>query len=252
MIISLTRRTPVMAESLRFASTYTESHNRFPDEPCANAGFFRDYFSKHTDGRGVWKPEACFEIYERHFGKFVGRDVHVLEIGVYSGGSLDMWKAYFGSNCEVYGVDIQEDCKRYEDSNTRIFIGDQGSREFWMGFKKQVPLVDIIIDDGSHRADDQIVTLEELLPHLRPGGVYLCEDIGGRYNSFATYVQGLAQSLNALSATNEGVNATPFQSMIASIHTYPFVVVLEKRQQPQQVFKTFKAGTQWERFDPSG
>jgi hypothetical protein len=58
----------------------------------------------------------------------------------------------------------------------KIFIGDEEDRKFWRRFKAEVPAVDIVIDDGGHQTQQQVVTLEELLPHLRPGGVYICED----------------------------------------------------------------------------
>ena len=56
-----------------------------------------DYFRNHNQGRGVWKWEHYFEIYHRHFSKFINQPVDVLEIGVQSGGSLEMWRAYFGA-----------------------------------------------------------------------------------------------------------------------------------------------------------
>src|SRR4051794_15999110 len=55
-----------------------------------------EYWDAHTDGPGIWKFRHYFEIYHRHFSKFIGTEVHVAEIGVYSGGSLNMWKEYFG------------------------------------------------------------------------------------------------------------------------------------------------------------
>ena len=44
----------------------------------------------------VWKWKHYCDVYHRHFSKFVGREVHVLEVGIYSGGSLQMWREYFG------------------------------------------------------------------------------------------------------------------------------------------------------------
>lgn len=61
-----------------------------------------------------------------------------------------MWQQYFGDKCRVYGIDIQEECKIYEDEKVKVFIGDQESRKFWNDFKKSVPRVDILIDDGGH------------------------------------------------------------------------------------------------------
>ena len=62
-----------------------------------------------------------------------------------------------------------------------VLIGDQADRTFWrrMIAHGTLPPLDIVIDDGGHTPDQQRVTLEELLPHIRPGGVYVCEDIHG-------------------------------------------------------------------------
>ena len=57
-----------------------------------------------------------------------------------------------------------------------------------------------VIDDGGHRPVQQAVSLEELLLHLRPGGVYICEDVHGVHNRFNSYVAGLVQALNEASA----------------------------------------------------
>ena len=114
----------------------------------------RMYFDSHAVGRGIWKWNHYFDIYHRHFQKFVGREVHVLEIGVYSGGSLEMWKSYFGPKSRIYGVDIEEDCRVYEDDSVRILVGDQADRSFWNRFKDEVAAVDVIIDDGGHQATE--------------------------------------------------------------------------------------------------
>jgi hypothetical protein len=111
-----------------------------------------------------------------------------LEIGVYSGGSLDIWRNYFGPKAIIYGVDIAPDCRTYENDGIKIFIGDQADRSFWREFRRGVPTLDIVIDDGGHQPEQQIASLEELLPFLRPGGVYFCEDVHGMYNEFASYV----------------------------------------------------------------
>jgi hypothetical protein len=65
------------------------------------------YFDAVESGPGIWKWRHYFEIYDRHFEKFRNKEVNILEIGIYSGGSLGMWKAYFGPRCRVYGVDIE-------------------------------------------------------------------------------------------------------------------------------------------------
>lgn len=45
-----------------------------------------------------------FDIYERHFEKFIGKGINILEIGVSHGGSLQMWKDYFGDKAMIFGL----------------------------------------------------------------------------------------------------------------------------------------------------
>jgi hypothetical protein len=214
----------------------------------------RALFNAHRTGPGIWKWDHYFDVYHRHFSRFRGQEVHILEIGVFGGGSLTLWKDYFGPKAHVYGVDIDPACKTRENGAARIFVGDQADRAFWGGFRKEVPTLDIVIDDGGHLPHQQIASLEELLPHLRFGGVYSCEDVHREGNPYALYVSGLADMLNVAEQMilNPGdpdrraANATlPFQSLIESIALYPFVTIIEKRLTPIAEFLAPRHGTQW-------
>ena len=209
----------------------------------------RKFFESRHEGPGIWKWLHYFDIYHRHFARFVGRPVRILEVGIYSGGSLDMWQAYFGKQCEVFGVDIEEACKIYERPNVHILIGDQADRKFWSRVKQDIGPIDILVDDGGHLPQQQIITLEEMLPHLRPNGVFLCEDVHGAENAFLAYVGGLIGQLNAvnLSAPTQA-DATPFQQSISAINIYPYVVVIERSGEPVTRFAAPKHGTQWQPF----
>ncbi len=164
-----------------------------------------------------------------------------------------MWKDYFGPKCRIYGVDLERACKVYEDDRTKILIGDQGDHDFWRRLKDEVPHIDILIDDGGHSPEQQLTTLEAMLPHLSPGGVYLCEDVVGDQNRFTSYVHGLVTSLNAFtleSVSEKGEESgppTPFQAAIQSIHFYPFVTVIEKNDGPVELTAR-KRGTEWQPF----
>jgi len=92
-----------------------------------------------------------------------------MEVGVYSGGSLPMWRDYFGPRARICGVDIEPACKIYASERIEIFVGDQADRSFWREFSRQVPRVDIVIDEGAHQTQMQVTTLEEMLPRLAPG-----------------------------------------------------------------------------------
>lgn len=162
-----------------------------------------------------------------------------------------MWREYFGSRCTVYGVDLQEACMAYEKEGVHIFIGDQADREFWRSFKRRVAQVDILIDDGGHQPEQQIATLEEMLPHLCRGGVYVCEDVHGLDNKFLAYVTGLSRHLNSWSLQGGELLAakpTEFQREIHSIHLYPYLAVIEKLDAPIEQFAAPKHGTVWQPF----
>lgn len=208
------------------------------------------FFDSRTEGPGIWKWRHYFEIYDQHFKRFRETPVRILEIGVYSGGSLEMWSNYFGRDCVVYGLDIEDACKVYERQNIKILTGDQSDRTFWKRLKETVEPFDIIIDDGGHLPNQQLVTLEESLVHLNPGGVYLCEDVAGKLNPFHAYLNGLTRGLHA-NETNSGVpTAAPnaFQRLVKSVHYYPFVVIIETNSCPLENFSAPKHGTQWQPF----
>ena len=150
--------------------------------PCGDhiQGDLVKFFDGRQTGPGIWKWRHYFPIYERHFEKFRGREVHFLEIEIYSGGSLDMWREYLGPRAYIYGVDIEPSCKAYEGNRTRIFIGDQADPKFWADFRQQVPILDAVLDDGGHVFHQQVATVNELLPHLRPGGVFFARMFAAR------------------------------------------------------------------------
>jgi hypothetical protein len=204
-----------------------------------------EYFDRHVTGLGIWKWRHYFEIYDRHLSKFRGANVHLLEVGVYSGGSLGMWRSYLGENAHVYGVDIEPACRAYEDEGIRVLIGDQSDRNFWQRFKREVPLLDVVIDDGGHKAFQQIATLESLLPHLQPGGVYICEDIGGFSSRFLSYLDGLARNLYL---GDDRLEANELQRLVDSLHSYPYVSVIERRVATLDHFESPRHGTEWARF----
>ncbi|MEZ5939832.1 MAG: hypothetical protein R3C18_00480 [Planctomycetaceae bacterium] len=175
--------------------------------------------------------------------------MNILEVGIYSGGSLDMWLEYFGEGCRVYGVDIEMACKSYETDRIRVFIGDQESRGFWAQFKAEAPDIHVLIDDGGHTPEQQMVTLEEMLPEMPVGSIYVCEDIHGISNHFAAFASGLVHSLNATQNRVDGgmgYASTRAQQAIHSIHFYPYLCVIEKHEQPPESLLAPKHGTEWQ------
>jgi hypothetical protein len=218
------------------------------------------FFDARLEGPGIWKWRHYFDIYHRHLNQLRNRDhLVILEIGIYSGGSLDMWREYFGPSANIYGVDIEPSCRAYERPGTYVLIGDQEDRSFWQRLIADgtLPPPDIIIDDGGHTPEQQRITLEELLPHLRPGGVYICEDIHGQANLFTSFVSGVTDSLNSMDGLScdevnperrSVVKANSVQASLNSVHFYPYVVVIEKRESELHELVAPKHGSQWEPF----
>jgi hypothetical protein len=208
-----------------------------------------EYYERNTTGPGITKWSHYFEIYHRHFARFVGEPVKIVEIGVYSGGSLGMWREYFGPQSTVYGIDIEPACRAYARAGVEIFVGDQADPAFWRAFLAEVGEVDIVVDDGGHQAHQQIATLEALLPALAPGGVYLCEDVADPGNPFRAYLAGLAENLHVRLPVSPGViGPSPFQQLVEAIHTYPFVTVIERRASAPGPFVSGRRGTEWAPF----
>jgi hypothetical protein len=213
------------------------------------------YFDTRHEGPGIWKWRHYFEIYDRHLGTFRGKAPIIAEIGIYSGGSLPMWMDYFGPGTQVHGIDIEPACNVHAGPGIHVHIGDQSDRAFWAGFRKVAPKVDILIDDGGHEPEQQSVSLEEMLAHIAPGGVYICEDVHGAHNPFTRMVAGLASEMNAM----EGFVAAPDDPerrlsvalrgaarRIKSVAFYPFMIVIELNDGERGELVAPKHGTIWE------
>lgn len=206
------------------------------------------YFSEEARlGPGIWKFAHYLPVYERHFARFRGTDVHFLEVGIHSGGSLRMWRRFFGEKAVIMGMDRLNATRRYESDPrygrpNRIFVGDQSSIHFWDTFKRQVGRLDILLDDGGHKMHLQRATASAMLPYLSLGGVYLCEDLIGRDHDaqLRWYYDTLVPSLNVYKAkplANGRVGdysdtPTSTQRSMFSLTFYPFQVVIEKRTVP--------------------
>lgn len=166
------------------------------------------FFNELTLGSDKWEP--YFDVYETYFSKFVDKAPVVVEVGVQSGGSLQLWRKYFGPAAQIWGIDIDAgvtNLQQHYDVDTHILIGDQADPAFWRRELPNIPEIDIFIDDGGHAPAQHRVTFEHVFPRLRHGGVYICEDTHtcyfqhmgtgrGQSNSFMEYAKNLADLLH--------------------------------------------------------
>jgi len=209
---------------------------------------FNELFKTHT-GEGIIKWSNYGDIYDKHFAPFRDQPINILEIGVLRGGSMRMWEKYF-PNANIFGIDIDNECLQYQSDRTKIFIGDQSDVSFLRNVKAKIPRVDILIDDGSHRAKDQKATFEEMYYHVRKPGVYLIEDIEFNYwsdkdkkspDNFMKHMKNKIDEINIRRTMHRKVamsypfkdNDIRFTNSTNNITFYDGVVVLEKQEMPK-------------------
>ncbi|HEX5615434.1 MAG TPA: class I SAM-dependent methyltransferase [Acidimicrobiia bacterium] len=118
------------------------------------------------------------EAYRTHLAPLRRRRVSVLEIGIWQGASLAMWRDYFPRG-DIVGIDIEE--KDVPGPRITTLVGDQGDVEFLASLERFAPF-DLVVDDGSHRAEHIVASFGALFPMLRNGGVYVIEDLQTSYH----------------------------------------------------------------------
>ncbi len=209
------------------------------------------YFNNNP-GRMIFKWHHYFDIYDRHFKRFKGKEIVVVEIGVFQGGSLQMWKNYFGPRAKIFGIDINPRVAELKEENIDILIGSQSDKNFLRKLKRELPDIDILIDDGGHKMKQQIFTFEELFSKIKPDGVYVCEDLatsyhlvyGGGYKrigSFVEFTKNLIDKLNAFHSEQKFFKPDELTTSMDSVHYYDNVIVIEKkRRERPTVSKTGK------------
>jgi hypothetical protein len=205
---------------------------------AANA--FEAIYYAHR-GRLAYKWHHYLELYDRHLGRFRGRPVRILELGIHAGGSLQLWKAYFGAHAVIHGIDIDPACAQFAEPQIVPHIGDQADTGFLQQVIDQMGGIDVVIDDASHKGRDQIASFELLYPLIDPDGVYICEDTRSAYwrqydggyrkpGTFIEYAKRLVDRLHAWYIENEEIaRDESFARMTLGICFYDSMVVIEKR-----------------------
>ena len=122
-----------------------------------------------------------FQVYEKILSNYRNKKIKFVEIGVANGGSLFMWRKYFGKKAKIIGIDLNPNAKKLEKNGFKIYIGNQSDKKFWDNFYKKEGKVDLILDDGGHKNLQQISTVHHSLPYVKDGGKIVVEDTGTSY-----------------------------------------------------------------------
>jgi SAM-dependent methyltransferase len=210
----------------------------------------RIYYSH--EGRLIHKWHHYLEIYDRHFSavrerrKAAGQPVRILEIGVFHGGSLALWRKYFGPEAVVFGIDVDPRTRDFAD-DCQVRIGDQSNAAFLASVVDEMGGLDIVVDDGSHDSDDQVASFKALFPRLSPDGVYLCEDLRASYRkdyvdgrlgrgAFINLVRVMIDELPRWwidGMRTSAVTQFDIHEKVDSFHVYDGVVVIELKRKSQ-------------------
>lgn len=167
-----------------------------------------------------------FNIYETLFSPYIGKQITFVEVGMLNGGSLLMWRKYFGPKARIIGIDNNPKCKNLEkQGGFEIIIGDQSNPEFWRSLKNQNIRIDILHDDGGHTNKQQIVSVYNSLDLMNDDGLIVVEDTHASYMSefgnpskysFIEYCKNLIDVINSRFIRN------PDSKIAVSVHSIQF------------------------------
>lgn len=115
------------------------------------------------------------KFYEPYFRPLRDKEITILEIGIFDGGSLRMLQSYF-PRAHIYAIDINpHSVKNYGERISTYLCSQTDTSRLDSLFQDK--MFDIILDDGSHVCSHQQISLATLFRRVKPGGMYICEDI---------------------------------------------------------------------------
>ena len=186
----------------------------------------------------VHKWHHYIPIYDRYFSRFRGRKIRFLELGVSKGGSLQMWRKYFGDEAIIFGIDINKDCAIFNGKAGQVRIGSQADPEFLDSVVQEMGGVDIVLDDGSHQMNHIKTSLLHLFPKINYGGIYLIEDLhtsywknyGGGYNTKGNFFYFLFQIVDDMHNWyhKRGIKKLNISKDCSGIHIHDSIVIFDK------------------------
>jgi len=218
---------------------------------------FTELFLQHS-GRTCDKWHHYLPIYDQLFNSFCQDPIRVLksksaikflELGVFKGGSLQLWRKYFGSEAVIHGVDIDPRCSELSSDDLPVHIGSQSDPKFLNTVVNEMGGIDVVLDDGSHRAKHQRVSFRTLFPLLADGGLYIIEDThtsywfayGGGFKRPGTAIElgkKLVDDMHGWYHRFPSKYRTLAQFEISSIQFFDSIIVIKKGKRTKPVKST--------------
>jgi 23S rRNA U2552 (ribose-2'-O)-methylase RlmE/FtsJ len=238
------RTKPVSPSAVKDVSTETPDLMPLLAQMAVDAG----------DGRPFVKWWHYFGAYEDQFAELaqrsregaLDRPLRILEMGVWRGGSLDLWRQYFGPEAVIFGIDIDEVILSLGIHSAEVRVGSQTDETFLRAVVEEMGGVDVVIDDGSHQSKDVIASLRILFPLLSDSGTYVIEDLhtsywptwGGGFRRRGSSIEALKELIDTLHqpyyARSGRRNSVGIErDSLRSIQFYDSVAVLRKRACPE-------------------
>ena len=163
-----------------------------------------DIMKKHGSDKGAGRHNYTL-LYDFLFGLAAPGIRRVFEMGLGStnpafpfamlngtpGASLRGWAEYF-PQAEIFGADIDRDALFTEPRITTFGMDQFDRKEAREMFARIGGDFDLILDDGCHLFSANATFLETAFARLRPGGLYIIEDIALDPENIATWKQFLA------------------------------------------------------------
>jgi hypothetical protein len=199
-----------------------------------------DIFFANENGM-IHKWLHYFPIYDQLLEPYVGTKVKMLEIGVFKGGSLGLWRKLLGEEAMIFGIDINPDCAVHDGNYGSVRIGSQDDPRFLRRVVSEMGGVDVVLDDGSHVATHQRTSFNILFPLLNEGGLYIIEDMHTAYwpNSEGglrrrgTAVEFLKDKIDEIHRhyRTKGLNTLATMPNMESIQFFDSIAVVKKLKQ---------------------
>jgi hypothetical protein len=135
-----------------------------------------DIYKKYSHMTDKGTSHSYLSFYKITLPPFIKKKAVLLELGVWSGGSLLLWEEYL-VDATIHGIDISEKPKAIEGHPSIVYHRVNCTDEAAINNEFKGMCFDVIIDDASHQLKDQLASFDIFYPMLKEGGIYVIEDV---------------------------------------------------------------------------